>query len=146
MFLSHSPCYPALTVSSQCQQGWRCQMYSVSLIHTPTHIYTHSTPGLEPTQETNFQFTVEWEISLPTASTISLPSWGTRVWQQLGCLRICAYLCVHACAFQGNNEGDGLKSRSNKKREDEGEQGARKSKSFVFNELILEMSFNSFLQ
>lgn len=53
---------------------------------------------------------------------------------------------MHDCAFQGNNEGDGLKSRSNKKREDEGEQGARKSKSFVFNELILEMSFNSFLQ
>lgn len=51
---------------------------------------------------------------------------------------------MHACAFQGNNEGDGLKSRSNKKREEEGEQGARKSKSF--NELILEMSFNSFLQ
>lgn len=67
-----------------------------------THTFSLSTQGLAPTQETNFQFTVEWEISLPPASTISHfnlegqssdSSWGA--WD---------FMCVCVCVQKRKND------------------------------------------
>lgn len=52
----------------------------VSHVHTPAdmHTYEHSGQRLPEAQESNFQFTVGWEISLPQASTASSPTWILR--------------------------------------------------------------------
>lgn len=121
-------------------------MYSVSL--TYTHIYTHSTLGLAPTQETNFQFTVEWEISLPPASSISLSnlegqgldsSWGVCEF-----VRICVCMLVHS--KERTTHTHNLKSKGGKKITMKGNRLVRQSESIVVNEIISEILFSSFLQ
>lgn len=66
------------------------RMYSVWLTHT----YARTSQGLAPTQETNFQFTVEWEISLPPASTIFYSNLEGQGFDSSWGMCECEHLCV----------------------------------------------------
>lgn len=61
-------------------------MYSVSQTHTLE---------LTPTQETNFQFRVEWEISLPPAGIISRTNLEGLGFDSRWNVRLCVPMRVH---------------------------------------------------
>lgn len=68
-------------------------MHLFSIPHT--HTWAHYTQELAPTQDTNFQFSVEWEISLPPASTIFCSNLEGQGLDSSACVN--GYICVCTC-------------------------------------------------